>query len=485
MKTTLIRGCDVIAEDAQGSALLRGGDVVIEGDRIAFVGRAWPGVADEIIEAAGKVLMPGLVSTHAHISAQELQRSLVDTGERQFLRSGFLHFTPARRDGRSTPGDAAGSRASMDWAFAALLSHGVTTVLAFGPAEPDGGEAFLEAADEAGIRLAWSPTVSGGGYWLEDDGRVTPEIDEAAGLRQLDSTMEFAARHKESLNGRLSPVISLDEYYASTSELRRACKQAAREIGAPFTLHFLEQHREFFETMARTGRTPVELLAEEGVLDPTTILGHCIYVGSHKAINFPLVDDIAIMGASGVSVAHSPVAFARRGICLESFDRYRDAGVNMTMGTDTYPFDGFAEMRMTAIGGKTADFNYEAAGSRAVFDAATKGGAHALGRNDLGRIEVGAKADLVLVDPHQIGFGPNLDVLKGLVHLGGQAVVENVWVDGLLRVSGGRYLGADIRSLADRLDRAARDLDAQHASYDVQGRTFSERFPHALPEWIG
>lgn len=482
-KTTEIRGATVIAHDGTGHCRLSDGTVVFRGDRIVHVGRGWDGRADEVIDATGKILAPGNISLHAHVSAQELQRSLVDGGDRTFLRSGFLHFLPTRRSGAAGVGSVQDMRASIEFGFAALISQGVTTVLAFAPEGEDHGEAMLAAAEAAGIRLVWAPLVSGGRYWLEENGLVTAEIDESAGMASLERAVQYVEDHRGALDGRLSGAVVLDEYYLSTPALRQAAKRAATELGVPFTMHFLEQHREFFETMSRTGCSPVQLLEDEGVLDPATILAHCLYVSSHSLVRFPVTDDIGTLGRHGVTVAHSPVAFSRRGMMLESFDRYSRAGVRMALGTDTYPLDIYAEMRMASVTCKFTDSNYEAAPARVAYDAATLGGAAALGRDDLGRIAPGAKADLVLLNTATLGYGCNEDPVRAMVHLANGSMVETVFVDGIRRVEAGVPTGFDADELLGRLERSSKRMAAQYAEYHPSGQPFHERFPNQIPEW--
>ena len=103
-------------------------------------------------------------------------------------------------------------------------------------------------------------------------------------------------------------------------------------------------------------------------------------------------DDLALIARAKASFAHSPLAFSRRGGALESFQRYLDAGINMALGTDTYPLDMFAEMRTTAAVCKIIEKNHESAGALDVFTASNLGGARALRRDDLGRLARGAKA---------------------------------------------------------------------------------------------
>ncbi len=479
----LIEGGTVIAFDGQEHRYLEGGSIAITGDEIVAVGPGFAGEAKRRIDARGRIVIPGQISAHAHIGAHEGPRQLIDSGRRDFIRSSFLHFLPASRSGRPgflAPQDA---RASLRYGFATLLRHGVTTVLAFAPAGPRDGELMLEVAEEFGIRLVWAPIVAGGRYWLEDDGRVVRELDDAAGLKSLEASARFVEAHRGALDGRLSGVIALDEYYVSTPTLRREAKLVARGLGVPFTLHFLEQHREFFETMGATGKTPVQCLAEEGVLDEATILAHCVYIASHRAVGYPLEDDIAILGAAKVNVAHSPVAFSRRGLALESFARYRRAGINVALGTDTYPLDMFSEMRMAALLNKFADNNHEEAPAESVFSASNLAGAQALGRRDLGRIAPGAKADLVVIDPRSLTFGPNPDPVRAIVHLATPEMIDSVIVAGRLLVDGKRLLVADEDEIIDAAARSSQAVWDGHAAHDILGRSAAERFPPSLRAW--
>ena len=257
----------------------------------------------------------------------------------------------------------------------------------------------------------------------------------------------------------------------------------ADALNVPFTMHFVEQHREFFETMVATGRTPVQCLSEEGLLDAGTILAHCIYIASHSAVGYPIEDDIAILGASGVNVAHSPVAFSRRGLALESFSRYRRAGVNVALGTDTYPLDMFSEMRMATLMNKFADNNYEEAPAADVFAASNLAGAKALSRPDLGRIAPGAKADIVIVDPNSLAFGPNPDPVRALVHLATPDMIDSVIVAGRMLVEGKRLLVANEEDILAAARASSKSVWASHAAHDILGRGLAERFPPSLRFW--
>ncbi len=481
-KTLLIRGGTAIVFDGKGHRYLENGEIAVSGEQITYVGpRRDQSTTDRIIDATGKIVIPGLISSHAHVGAHEGSRLLLDAGQREFVRSGFLHFLPTRRSGAPGFLSTQDARASLRYGFATLVRHGVTTVLAFAPAGCDGGATMLEVAAEFGVRLVWTPIIQGGRYWLNDDGSVDHEDDEAMGLRMLDEAVDFIERHRGANNGRLSGVIAVDEFYASTPRLRRAAKKTANALGVPFTLHFVEQHREFFETMTKTARTPVQLLADEGVLDRNTVLAHCIYIAGHSLVGYPVEDDIGILGAAGTSVAHSPVAFSRRGVALESFDRYRKAGINVALATDAYPLDLFAEMRMASIMCKAADRNYEAAPAPAVFDAATLSGAVALGRNDIGRLSAGALADLVIVDPRTLTIGPNPDPARMLVHLAGPENVDLVMVGGRVLLEDGRLTMAEEKQILAEAARSSEGVWAGYGRYNAAGKDVDVAFPLSYP----
>ena len=482
-RRTRIDGRTIIAFDGANHRELTDGVIVLEDDRIIHVGRRYDGPVDAVIDARDKLIIPGQISTHAHIGAQEGSRLLIDGGRREFVRSGFLHFLPRARDGRPGMLSRQDLAASLRFGFLSLLKHGVTTVAAFAPEGADEGRTMLEVAAESGIRLFWAPAATGGRYFLESDGRVTAEIDDGYGIELLDRAGDFIERHHGAADGRISGILVLDEYYLSTPRVRRHAKALADRLDVRLSMHFVEQHREFFETVAATGRTPAQLLADEGVLGENLLLAHAIYLANHSKVAYPIADDVEILGAHGVSVAHSPLAFSRRGTVLESFDRYRAAGIVVALGTDTYPLDMFAEMRAAATGCKFAEGHFEAGRAEDIFAASNLGGATALGRSDLGRIAPGAKADLVILDINNTAFGHNPDPVRALVHLASPAMVDTVIVGGRILVEGGRALAFDEEAV---LREAASSTDAvwdAYAGYDWDGKAARERFPPALRPW--
>jgi len=212
------------------------------------------------------------------------------------------------------------------------------------------------------------------------------------------------------------------------------------------------------------------------------ILGHALIVGGSSWTNYP-AGDIRIMGDAGCSVAHAVWVFARRGVAMESFARYKAAGVNMSLGTDTSPQSVIEAMRWAAVVSKTMERNTRATTAADVFDAATLGGARALGRDDLGRIAPGAKADLVLWRGTSWNMTPLRDPVKNIVYNATSEDVDRVWVDGRLVVDGGRVLAADEAGILAALQAGGERMWPRMGRFDWAGRGADELSPQTYPEW--
>jgi cytosine/adenosine deaminase-related metal-dependent hydrolase len=480
---TVIRGGDVIAFDGHEHRLIANGVITFSGNTIVHVGRHYDGPAAETIDGAGMLVIPGQISTHAHVSAQEGSRLLIDGGRRDFFRSGFLNYVPTRLDGGPSflrPQDA---QASLRFGMASLLRHGVTTVVPFAPGGPDNGELMVRTAAELGLRVYHAPLANGGRYHFDAAGNLTQIWDEPAAFKALDAAADFIRAHDGANGGRFRGIVTIDEFYFSNAAMRRRAREIAEELGVGITLHCSEQLSEFHETVRRTGKTPVALLDAEGFLGPRTILAHCLYVSGHSAVAYPHGDDLALLARSKATVAHSPLAFARRGSALESFQRYLDAGINMALGTDTYPLDMFAEMRTASTICKIVDKNHESANALDVFTASNVGGARALGRDDLGRIMPGARADIVLVDFRSLTIGPVADPIRALVHLATPDMVDTVIVDGATLMRDKRLLVCDETAVIDAARDSARRVWSHFPEYDWAGRTIEQAFPPAIKLW--
>jgi 5-methylthioadenosine/S-adenosylhomocysteine deaminase len=465
----------IVAFDGEGHRLLRDGVVVLEGDRIVHVGRTYNERADDTVDVRDRVLTPGLISTHAHIAGSPLDRSFIeDRGNPQFWYSGLFEMLPVRSGAQ----DEAAGRACVDFSMAELLRGGVTTVMEIGGL----GEYVVERAAHYGLRIYMGLTFRSG-QWLTPDGRrVAWEWDEEAGRAGLRRAVDFLERHDGAHGGLVRCYFAPAQVDTCTGELLREAKRRADEAKRPLTLHTSQSVVEFNEMLQRHGKTPVAWLEELGVLGPSTVLGHALIVGGSSWTNYP-AGDVAIMAEAGVTVAHAPWVFARRGVVMESFALYRTAGINVALGTDTNPQSVIEAMRWAAVCSKIVERNTQATTAAHVFDAATLGGAQALGREDLGRIAVGATADLVLWKASSWTMTPLRDPIKNLVYNATAEDVDRVWVGGRLVVDGGRVLAADEPRILADLQAAGDRMWPRMKQFDWAGRGADALSPPTYPDW--
>ena len=208
-----------------------------------------------------------------------------------------------------------------------------------------------------------------------------------------------------------------------------------------------------------------------------SIVGHGIFLDDHPSTRWHTTTDLARLAETGTTVAHCPTVFARRGITLQDFGRYRRAGVNMGVGTDTYPHNMLDELRLVSYLARTQAGNPRTMNSTDLFEAATIGGARALGRDDIGRLAPGCRADLVLVDVTHPMMRPAHDPVRSLIYAAGDRAMRAVYVDGLKVVENGRVLTMDYPAAAAALHEAQARVKANVRRLDWDHRTAEQISP--------
>jgi cytosine/adenosine deaminase-related metal-dependent hydrolase len=317
----------------------------------------------------------------------------------------------------------------------------------------------------------------------DEQGRLTRAVDEAAGWKEFEAACTFVRRVDGGAGGRVRGLLVPREVETCAPDLLRAARQAAGELGVPITTHAAYSVIEFQDIVHEHRLTPIELLESVGLLGPDLTIGH----GNMPAEAYRFFAggrDLELMGRHGVSISHCPVNIARRGRALDSWARYRAAGINIALGSDTYPRDLIMQMRTASYFGKVMSGDLGAASAAEVFDAATLGGARALGRDDLGRLAPGARADVVIVDltgGDTLRYGPVRDPIKSLVECGIGDDVETVIVDGVVRMEHRRIPGVDLADLRTRAQTAAEAVWARWPEWDPLGRTAEAMSPWSFP----
>lgn len=459
-------------EETGSHRYVRDGDVAFEGDRIIQVGGTYAGAAGREIDGRGRMVMPGFVNLHSHPSFETMLKGVTEeVGSPNFYMTSLFEYLFLFEI------DPEGMKASLKIALAELLRSGVTTICDVSLPH----ESWLDVMGDSGIRGFAAPMFRSG-RWLTRNGHsVEYEFDIAKGRERFEEALRTVDRARAHSSGRLDGVVSPAQIDTCDEALLRDAGEAARERGMPMQIHASQSVIEFNEIFRRHGVTPVGWLDRLGLLGPDMTISHGIFLDHNDWLSWSTRDDLARLAATGTNVAHCPTVFIRRGITLQHFQKYRDMGVNVGIGTDTFPHNYVEEMRNAIYSGRIVSRNVAGPSTASVLHAATVGGARALGRDDLGKLAPGAKADFVLVDLDHPAMLPLRDPLRSLVYTAGERPVRDVYVDGRQVVADGRVLGLDLDGAYDALAAAQRRaLDNVH-KYDWAGRKSDDVLPLSLP----
>ncbi|NRF07669.1 amidohydrolase family protein (plasmid) [Rhizobium pusense] len=476
MMRKLIRAGHIVAFQDGGHKHLRDGYILIENDRIADVGGGqFEGQVDEIIDAADKIVTPGFINTHAHLSESPLDRSFVeDRGPRNFYLSGLFEFLTAR-DGAIT--DQA-RRASISASMPELIRTGTTTIVEMG----SHGDFVADQAEKAGLR-AYIGEFYRSGRWLTKDGKsVQYEWREDDGAAAMQHAVDFIGKIEGRANGRIKGFLTPVQIDTCSEALLRRSRQAATDLNVPIALHVSQSVPEFQEMVRRNGCSPVEWLEKIGFLGDDVILGHVIMPGGSTWTNYH-ADDLGILADTGTNVAHAVWVFARRGIAMESYSKYLARGINMTLATDTCPQSMIEAMRWTAVISKIMDRRTEVATAADVFNSATLAGAKALGRDDLGRIATGAKADLLFWEGASLFMTPMRDPVRNIVYSAQAEDLSSAMIDGNFVMQNRVVPGFDIAALTADLQKGAQDMWGNMHLQDWAHRDINTLSPESYAEF--
>jgi 5-methylthioadenosine/S-adenosylhomocysteine deaminase len=446
---TIIQGSYVVGFDGKEHEIIKDGVVVFNGNQIEFVGKEYLQPVDKKVDARGCLVSPGLIDTHFHSGINASDYMLNDSTKTDFFASNYLaHGGPTREGAHSAhlKDVDIGQRFSLIH----VLKSGVTTTLDIGGPGGD-PERYVDMVDQVGIRCVTGPSYKNVSFFHDRQGRLEYDWDDERGTKGLKTAVDFAKKFNSACNGRMITMLFPGHVDSCTPALLKDTRKAAKDLGLRVQIHATINLFEFHTVMQRERCTPIELLHRIDFLDPEVSLSHCIFISGHSWLAYPYGDDLKIIAESGASVAYSPLKYLKLGITMESFDRYRKAGINMGIGTDTFPKDIISDMRYAALASRVADRSFMSGHPRDVFNAATLGGAKMIGRDDLGRLRKGAKADITIVNLKDIAFGAVRDPIRSLMETAVSRDVRTVIVDGETLVHNGKYLRLSEEELLDKV----------------------------------
>jgi len=447
--TLLVRHADLVATMDGSRREIRDGALLIEGHRILAVGPTadLPDSADEILDLAGHVVIPGLVNTHHHMF-QSLTRAIPsaqDCGLFGWLKTLYPIW------GRLTPEMI---RVSTLTAMAELLLSGCTTASDHLYLFPNGCrlDDSLEAAEAIGMRFhacrgAMSVGESRGG--LPPDRLVESEAAILRDAQRLIETFHDAGRFAM----RRIAIAPCSPFSVSPDLMRESAK-LARACGVSLHTHLAENDDDVAYSRERFGGTPAEFAEELEWMGRDVWHAHCVRLDSGGIRRF---------AATGTGVAHCPCSNMRLGSGIAPVAQMLRAGVAVGLGVDGSASNDsghlLAEARQAMLLQRVV-FGPAALTARQALELATIGGAQVLNRDDIGVLAPGMAADFAAFDLRGPAFaGARHDPLAALIFCGPAAAAWSV-INGRVVVRQGQLTTIDLPVVLERHNRLARDLVA-------------------------
>jgi cytosine/adenosine deaminase-related metal-dependent hydrolase len=475
----------VLGHSGGDHRLIPGGEVVHQGSTIIHVGTDWSGPVDETVDCGAAIIMPGFVDLDA---LADIDHALIDSWSTPDLATGHQWSGDYFRNRRTDVFTAVERAVIREYAVAQLIRHGVTT---FMPIASEVHSAWAETYDDMvamagvverlGIRGYLGPSYRAGVNVVEIDeaGRPRPVVlfdDDAghAGFHDAERFLDYAAGIESDLvHGVLLPC----RIETMTPELMRATAALAGRRRVPVRLHCLQGRTELDHVRDRYGLRPVELLEQTGLLNVNLLVPHAVFVGERERVPGGSDRDLDKLAESDVTVVHCPMTSIRYGSVLESFDRYRATGIRIALGTDSFPPDLVRGIDYGNNIAKYVDGNQSAGAIADYVRAATIGGADALGRPDLGRLQVGASADFVVAQLDDFAMGVRDDPVRTLIMNGSGRDISRSVIAGRVVMENKSVVGIDEDALAGQAQHLFTRMRAAYTDRDHASRPCTELFP--------
>lgn len=481
---TLVTARWIVGHHEGRHVLLDRGELVFEGERVVFVGHDYPGPVARRIDYGAALIGPGFVDLDA---LSDLDTTILAFDNQPGWRKGRVWPRDYLEAGPYEMYTLEELAFQKRYAFAHLLRNGITTALPiaslFYRAWGETTEEFAAAAaiaEELNLRVYLGPAYRSGNQVVEADGTIGTYFDEERGLTNIAEAIRFCETFDGRAGGLIRTMLAPDRIETCTPELVRRGAAAARDLGVPLRQHCCQSAIEYELVLKLRGMSPVEWLDSLGALGPRTLLPHGTHVSGSSRIARP-GRDLEIIRDAGAAIVHCPVVSARHGAALESFARCRAMGIRIGMGTDTWPPDMVLNMQTGLMLCRVVDGDAQACRSEDFYDAATLGGADALGRGDLGRLAPGAMADIVVFDLAAPHLGQVIDPIQTLMLAGRGTDVRSVIVAGRASMQEGHIPGVDWAGFAARARAQFDGLKAQYPRRTLGHPPIEEIFSSAYP----
>jgi 5-methylthioadenosine/S-adenosylhomocysteine deaminase len=436
-RSILIKGGTVVTMDEQNSIVR--GDLLISDGRIAGVGGEIDETVNDVIEAEGCAVLPGLVQTHIHLCQTLFRGAADDLSLIDWLKKRVWPMEAAH-----TPGSI---RASAQLGITELIKGGTTCALTMETVRHT--EEVLRVIKETGFRA----TV---GKCMMDKGDGVPsELHEDTRESIRESVALIEAWHGKA-DGRIRCCFAPRFAISCTHELLSEVSQLSRKHQVMIHTHASENKNECEIVERENGQRNIAYLDSMGISGGHVLLAHCVHLDD---------EEMATLARTKTRVAHCPSSNLKLGSGIARVTEMLERGISVSLGADgaacNNRLDMFTEMRTAALLQKVRQGPEALPASRALR-MATIDGARALGmEKEIGTLEVGKRADVIVVDLNRPHSSPASDVVSALVYSAQPSDVTTTIIDGRIVMREGKLLTLDEAIVIDEANREASALAAR------------------------
>ncbi|HYE75926.1 MAG TPA: 5'-deoxyadenosine deaminase [Blastocatellia bacterium] len=436
----LIRGARIITLDSANRIFE--GDVLISQGRIVEIASSLDsksGQVEEVIDARGLVLLPGFVQTHVHLCQTLFRGAADDLALIDWLRQRVWPMEAAH-----TPESLA---ASARLGIAEMIRGGTTCALTMETVNHT--EAVFRAVEESGFRA----TI---GKCMMDAGDEVPLALQEETEASIKESLELIERWDGKANGRIRACFAPRFAVSCTHELLQRVAKLSRKHQVLIHTHASENRDEIAIVEQNTGQRNIAYLNSVGLAAPHVVLAHCIWLDE---------SEMEILRTTGTHVAHCPSSNLKLSSGLAQVAEMIESGISVSLGADGAPcnnrLDMFTEMRTAALLQKVRR-GPQILPALTALKMATIWGARALGLEaEIGSIEIGKRADLILLNLNRLHTTPQPDLISTIVYAVQPNDVETVIIDGRVVMREKKLSTLDESSvLSDAQEQSRKLIDA-------------------------
>lgn len=433
-KSILIKNGTIVTMESENSIVR--GDLLIRDGRIAGVGKQNDASADEVVDAENCAVLPGFIQTHIHLCQTLLRGAADDLSLIDWLKKRIWPMEAAHT--------SESIRASARLGIAELIKGGTTCALTMETVRHT--EEVFRVVEETGFRA----TV---GKCMMDKGEdVPPELAERS-QDSINESLELIDQWHGKADGRIRVCFAPRFAISCTRELLAEVAKLAGERGVMIHTHASENMAECEMVENETGLRNIAYLDSLGVSGRHVVLAHCVHVSDRE---------FDVLHRTQTNVAHCPCSNLKLGSGIAPVTAMLERGISVSLGADGAPcnnrLDMFTEMRTAALLQKVLHGPEVLPAGRALR-MATIDGARALGLgNEVGSIEIGKRADVIVVDLNQLHAAPETDVVSSLVYSAQAADVRTTIIDGRIVMRDGELTKMNEAEVVAEANREAQAL---------------------------